>query len=87
MPRIQNRFLELLAAKRRRERRSWTYRDIHAVTGISPSTLSKLAQQNNEMYDSETVARLCEFLGCTVGDLLVLMEEDEQGQEVAVVVG
>lgn len=86
MARIQNRFLELLAVKRRRERRSWTYREIQAATGIAPSTLSKLAKQNNEMYDGETVARLCDFLRCTVGELLVLVEEEEESQEVAVAV-
>jgi DNA-binding Xre family transcriptional regulator len=89
MPRIENRFLELLAEKRRRDRRRWTYREIHAETGIAPSALSKLAQQGHAMYDSATIARLCQFLECSVGDLLVLVPDDEndttkQGQEMAV---
>ena len=87
MARIENRFLELLAEKRRLERKSWTYRDIYAETGITPSALSKLAQQANSGYDGYTLARLCVFLGCSLGDLLVLVHEDpEPGQLLAVAV-
>jgi len=88
MPKIENRFLELLAAKRRRDRKPWTYREIQAETGITPAALSKLAQQGNAMYDSSTIARLCEFLECTVGELLVLADDENgQGELVAVAVG
>jgi len=88
MPKIENRFLELLAAKRRRDRHNWTYREIQAKTGITPAALSKMAQQNNTMYDSATIARLCEFLECTVGDLLILVpEETEPGEMTAVLMG
>ncbi len=82
MPRVENRFAALLAEKRRRDKKQWTYRDIAAVTGISTSTLSRFSQQKHEQFDGETLATLCEFLGCTLGELLVLTEQDaSEGQQ------
>jgi DNA-binding Xre family transcriptional regulator len=86
--RIENRFLELLAEKRRKDRHPWTYEDISQATGISPGTLVRYAQQRHGMYDRDTLAKLCEFFDCSIGELLVLVEEpDEQGQLTAVQVG
>jgi putative transcriptional regulator len=86
MPRIENRFTELLERKRRRDKaKKWTYREIADETGISPATLTRYAQQRHNQFDNDTLAKLCEFLDCTVGDLLVLVDEDaEPGQVVAV---
>jgi len=85
MPRVENRFEELLAEKRRRDRKNWSYREIAEVTGISPSTLTRFARQRHEQFDAGTLAKLCDFLGCTVGDLLVLVEDEAPlGQQVAV---
>lgn len=80
MPRIENRFLELLEIKRRRDRKTWTYREIYTETGITPSALTRFAQQSHIMYDVATLARLCEFLECEPGDLLILIKDDEKGQ-------
>lgn len=77
MPRVENRFEELLAEKRRRERKKWSYREIAEVTGISPSTLTRFARQRHEQFDAGTLAKLCDFLDCTIGDLLVLAGDDE----------
>jgi DNA-binding Xre family transcriptional regulator len=82
---IENRFRELLEVKRRKDRRRWSYQDIFGVTGITPATLSRFAQQKHEQYDGETLAKLCEFLGCEVGDLLVIVRDDEPGQFVAAI--
>lgn len=85
MPRVENRFEELLAEKRRQDRKNWSYREIAEVTGISPSTLTRFARQRHEQFDAGTLAKLCEFLGCTVGDLLVLVKDEAPlGQRVAV---
>lgn len=80
MARVQNRFTELLEAKRRRERKSWTYREIQDETGINPATLTRFAKQRHNQYDSETLAQLCVFLGVPVGDFLVVV--DESGHEI-----
>lgn len=85
MLKIENRFLELLAEKRRKEKRAWSYEEIYAETGVSPGTLVRLAQQRHSMYDTKTLAALCDFFGCGIGDLLIAVNEgDDQGQQVAV---
>ena len=91
MARVENRFTELLEAKRRREKKSWTYREIQAETGINPTTLTRFAKQRHNQYDSETLAQLCVFLNCSIGDLLVVMDENgnefEPGQVAALAAG
>lgn len=83
--RIENRFEELLAEKQRRDRRSWSYREIAEVTGISPATLTRFARQRHDQYNAEVLAKLCDFLGCSLGELLILVESDEsEGQPAAV---
>ena len=86
MPRVENRFTELLAAKRRREGKSWRYREIAEATGLSTSTLSRFAQQKHEQFDGDTLAKLCDFLGCSLGELLILVnnEDESEGQPAAV---
>lgn len=87
MPRVENRFEELLAEKRRRDRRNWSYREVAEMTGISPSTLTRFARQRHEQFDANTLATLCEFLGCSIGDLLILADDEASpGQQVAVAV-
>jgi DNA-binding Xre family transcriptional regulator len=78
MPRIENRFMELLEVKRRKDKKKrWSYREIAEAIGISPATLTRFAQQRHNQYDSETLITLCGFLECEVGDLLVLVEDDD----------
>ena len=87
MARIENRFAELLEAKRRRDRKDWTYREIQEATGINPATLTRFAKQRHNQYDGDTLVTLCEFLGCTLGELLVIVpngDGQESGQPVAV---
>lgn len=78
MPRIENRFTELLERKRRKEKRDWTYRDIAEETGISPATLTRFAKQRHNQFDAETLITLCNFLNCTVGELLVIVDDNGQ---------
>lgn len=79
MARVQNRFTELLEAKRRRENKTWTYREIQDATGINPATLTRFAKQRHNQYDSGTLAELCVFLGVPIGELLVVV--DDKGKE------
>jgi DNA-binding Xre family transcriptional regulator len=79
MAKVANRFKELVAIKERRDDRRWTYREISAATGINPATLTRFANQRHEQMDLKTLAKLCEFLSCKVGELLIL-EDDDLGQ-------
>lgn len=71
--RIYTRFKVLLAEKEIRDGRSYTYSYIKSKTGVAASTLSAYAQnkQSVKAYKKSTMARLCEFLDCEVGDLIV----------------
>lgn len=81
---IENRLIELLAEKRRKDKRRWSYRDVYEKTGITPATLSRFAQQKHNLYDGDILAKLCTFLECNVGDLLVVVEDTDPGQQAGV---
>lgn len=49
-----------------------TVQDVHKSTGLSRNTISNLYYDRATRVDYETVARLCSYLNCSVGDLLVL---------------
>ena len=68
---IQFRLRELMASKRRETRRRITYDVISAQTGLSTSTLTRLANDKEERVAINTLDRLCAFFDCQPGDLLV----------------
>jgi DNA-binding Xre family transcriptional regulator len=75
MPLVINRFAFLLSEKERKENKSISYADIFQETGIARSTLSKWATNKVRKYDADTIEKLCSFLGCRPGDLIILVEE------------
>jgi len=46
-------------------------------TGIAASTINRMYNGTAQRYDSQVLGRLCEFFGCQVGDLLVLVDFEE----------
>lgn len=73
------RFRELQAEKQSREGREVaTYRAISAATGISPTTLTKWANNRVQDYDQDVIARLCDFFDCNVGDLIVYERDKDE---------
>jgi DNA-binding Xre family transcriptional regulator len=74
-----NRFKELLEAKNRRDKHNWTQSEISDIVGVSERTLSSYYTNSVAMYRSSTLAAMCEFLGCTIDELLVI--EDDEGSE------
>jgi putative transcriptional regulator len=72
MAKIKNRLKILLAEKELREGRRLTYRLVAAETGLSLDTLLGYMTQRVTRYDESTLITLCKYLGCDVGDLLVL---------------
>jgi len=75
---IQFRLKELIARKERLERRRITYAVITEETRISPSTLSRLANNSSEMVGLSVIDRLCSFLGCAPGELLVQIGDGDE---------
>ena len=73
---IQCRLRELMAEKSRNDGQKVTYEDIRRVTGISPNTLSNLAQPIlPKMIGISVIDRLCKYFDCQLGDLLVYIKE------------
>jgi DNA-binding Xre family transcriptional regulator len=72
---LQCRLRELMATKSRRERQKVTYRSISAATGISTSTLTRLATDSAERVALATIENLCAYFGCGPGDLFVRADE------------
>ncbi len=67
---IQSRLKVLLADKSLREGRRLPYRTVAKETGVSASTLSRMAEGKMTRFNAETLSALCRYLECDVGDLL-----------------
>ena len=72
---IQCRLRELMAAKSRRERRRITYSDILAGTGVSTTTLTRLANDRSDLVALSTIDRLCAYFQAQPGDLFIYVED------------
>ena len=60
-----------LALPRLRARRRLSQRQLAALAGMRPDTISALERGDTRGIQFDTLARLCEALGCTPGDLLL----------------
>ena len=69
---LKFRLKEIVAERERRTGHRITYEAITDATGISPNTLSTVANNKVRMIGLETINRLCVFLECSPGDLMVL---------------
>ena len=78
---IQFRLRELTARKERLEQRRISYAVISKHTRISPSTLSRKANNSSQMVDLSVVDRLCTFFACTPGELMVRRDMDSAQAE------
>ena len=74
---IQCRLRELMASTGRNERRKITYQDIRSRTGLSTTTLVRLANDRASMVGISVIDRLCAYFQCQPGDLFVYVEETD----------
>ncbi len=74
---IQGRLRELMAAKGRRDRTRISYDNIRSYTGLSTTTLSRLANDRTERIDLSVIDRLCDYFDCQPGDLFVYVRESD----------
>ena len=73
-------FKQMLDDKSFRERRRIALDEVCAATGLSRPTVSRVANIPGHVTSTETVERLCRYFGCGPGDLLVLVDEEPDGQ-------
>ena len=67
----------LMAQKRDRGGEKITYRLLSEKTGISSSTLSRIASNQQVMISLSVLERLCRFLECTPNDLIWIGESED----------
>jgi putative transcriptional regulator len=73
-------FAKWLDEKSFRERRRITLADVSVETGLSRPTVSRIANVPGYVTSTDIVERLCRYFGCTPGELLVLVDEEPDGQ-------
>lgn len=76
---IRFRLAELIADKAFKERRVVSLTEIATATGIHRATLSKMANQPGANVGTDIVDKLCAYFGCTTGELLVHVTEQDGG--------
>ncbi|MBA2878006.1 putative transcriptional regulator [Anoxybacillus kamchatkensis] len=50
-------------------------KELHEMTGISRTVISDLLNGNKRAIRLDTIARLCEALNCSIGDLIVIKKD------------
>ena len=74
---IQCRLRELMATKGRVEGRRVNYANIVGETGISTTTLTRLANDRSDRIAIGTIDRLCAYFKVQPGDLFIYVEARE----------
>jgi DNA-binding Xre family transcriptional regulator len=74
MKELRNNLTVLLAQKARKERRRISLRRAAEETGINPYTIYAIANDTIKEYSKEVIVKLCGYLDCEVGALLVIEE-------------
>jgi DNA-binding Xre family transcriptional regulator len=72
---VQSQFRLLLAQKEQAAGKSISLRRVARDTKVPLSTVLGLANNDIKRIELEAVAQICEYLGCNIGDLLVLVRE------------
>lgn len=73
---IQFNFKRLLADKEFNEKRRVYLREISEETGISRTTLSKIANSKGEYKtSSEIIEKLCKYFGCTTDEFMTILPD------------
>lgn len=81
---IANRFMELLAAKARREGRGRiTISQVCEETKLARATVDGYVHNTITRYDAHVLQNLCDYLGCQPGDLLVIDDVDTPDRKTA----
>ncbi len=79
--RVVNRFAELLAIKERRERRTWTRRELEIDIGVSLTSIQNWIHNRNTQYSIVQIEAIAKFLGVQPGDLFMWEDVQEGGGE------
>jgi len=78
MTRVLNRVDELIAIKARNEGRGISRRMVAEETGLSLSSVQNWASNNLTRYDAYQIATFCDYFGCDVSELFVIVDDDQK---------
>ncbi len=53
-------------------------RDLERMTGLKFETLRRLYNDVTKQYQRDTIGRICEVLNIGIGELLILIDDDEK---------
>lgn len=67
--------------------RRYTIADVHQKTGLARKTISNLYNDKATRIDFDTLAKLCDALNCTVGELLIISHEEAAMKNISEKVG
>ena len=79
IPNVRVKLREAMEQHRERTGERMTYESLAQATGLSPRTLESLASRPGYNTTLDTVAKLCNALGCEPGELLVLDDPSGSG--------
>ena len=68
----------VIATRESRTGENLTYEVISNTTGVSSSTLSHMATNQQKRVDLSVLERLCDFFGCELSELMRLEPADEE---------
>ncbi len=75
---IDNKFGELLAQKRAREKRTISLLEVSKETGISRPSLTAWANNTVTRFDLPVIEALCKYFGVNLSDLLEYTPDEQQ---------
>jgi putative transcriptional regulator len=78
MEQVRSRFQVLLAEKGMREGRTISLREVHRQTGVAMTALSGLTTNTARAINFDVLLKICQYLECQPGDLLVVQEVSEE---------
>lgn len=75
---VRSRLRILLAEKCFQEGKKITFRDIADGSHVPVSVIQKYMSDSVSRYDKNTLASLCEYFDCQVGDILVYVPDEKE---------
>lgn len=75
--RVVNRVEELLAIKKRVENRDINKKDFAEELGVTRPTIDKYLNNDVKRYDESILLALCAYFGCSIGELLLVQEYND----------
>jgi len=75
---IKCQLIHLLSQRQSQENRVIRFHDVAQATGISASTISRMANNKVTRFDAATLSALCAYFECALGDLLVYEQDGHE---------